>query len=79
MCWTLNKGKHVVAERKLSENLHIDRLANIVDKYNNTYQRTMKMKTIDVQSSTYFYSDVESNEQTDSLQIVRKCLCDYKS
>lgn len=63
----------------ISENLHIDRLANIVDKYNNTYQRTMKMKTIDVQSSTYFYSDVESNEQTDSLQIVRKCLCDYKS
>ena len=63
----------------ISENLHIDRLANIVDKYNNTYQRTMKMKTIDVQSSTYFYFDVESNEQTDSLQIVRKCLCDYKS
>ena len=64
---------------QISENLHIDRLANIVDKYNNTYQRTMKMKTIDVQSSTYFYFDVESNEQTDSLQIVRKCLCDYKS
>ena len=63
----------------ISENLHIDMLANIVDKYNNTYQRTMKMKTIDVQSSTYFYFDVESNEQTDSLQIVRKCLCDYKS
>ena len=39
----------------------------------------MKMKTIDVQSSTYFYFDVESNEQTDSLQIVRKRLCDYKS
>ena len=36
--------------------IHIDELDDIVDKYSNTSQRTVKMKPpIDVKSSTYIY------------------------
>ena len=31
--------------------MYIDKLDNIVDKYNNTYQRTIKMKAVDVKST----------------------------
>ena len=32
----------------ISKNVYFDVLDNIVDKYNNTYHRTIKMKPIDV-------------------------------
>ena len=35
--------------------MYIDKLDDIVDEYNNTYYRTIKMKPIDVKSSTYIY------------------------
>ena len=31
----------------VSENVYIDKLDNIVNKYNNTYHRTFKMKLVD--------------------------------
>ena len=37
----------------ISENLYIENLSKIVNKYNDTYYSTIKMKTVDVQSSTY--------------------------
>ena len=40
----------------------IDKLDYIVDEYNNTYHRTIKMKSIDVNSSTHFDFCVENNE-----------------
>ena len=36
----------------ISKNVYIDKLAGIVNEYNNTYQSTMKMKSVDVTFST---------------------------
>ena len=37
----------------ISKNVYIDKLDEIVNEYNNTYHRTIKMKTIDVKNNTY--------------------------
>ena len=37
----------------VSKNVYIDKLDDIVDEYNNTYHRTIKMKPIDVKHNTY--------------------------
>ena len=58
---THNKGKSVVAKgfirtlknkvykymSSISKNVYIDKLDNILNEYNNTYHRTIKMKPID--------------------------------
>ena len=63
---TQNEGKSVVAEKyigtlknkiykymtSLSKNMHLDKLDDIVNKYNNTYHRTIKTKPVDVKLST---------------------------
>ena len=68
---THNEGKSAVAERfirtiknkiykymtSVSENVYIDELDDIVDEYNNTYHRTIKMKPIDVKHNTYINID----------------------
>ena len=60
-----NKGKSVVAERfiktlknkiykymtLISKNVYIDKLDYIVDEYNNTYHKTVKMKPIDIKDN----------------------------
>ena len=62
-----NEGKSVVAERfiktlknkiykymtAISKNVYIDKLDDIVNEYNNTYHRTIKMKHVDVKDDTY--------------------------
>ena len=64
---THNEGKSVIAERfmktlkiniykymtSVSEKVYIDRLDDIVNKYNNTYHTTTKMKPVDIKSITY--------------------------
>ena len=59
---THNEGKSVFADRlfrtlknklykhmtSISKNVYIDKLEDVVNKYNNTYHRTMKIKLIDV-------------------------------
>ena len=37
----------------ISENVYIDKLDDIVNKYNNAYHRTTKMKPVDVISNRY--------------------------
>ena len=51
----------------------IDKLDNIVDKYNNTYHRTMEKKSAEVKSSTYidFDFDVENNDKDCKFKV--KC------
>ena len=44
-----------------SKNVYIDKLDDIVIKYNNTYQSTVKMKPINVKSNTYIDSSKEIN------------------
>ena len=65
-----NEGKSIVAERfvrtlktkiykyltSVSKNMHIDKLDDIVNEYNNTYQRTIKIKPVDVEDNTYIDS-----------------------
>ena len=37
----------------ISKNVYIDKLDDIVSKYNNTYHITSKIKPVNVKSSTY--------------------------
>ena len=45
----------------VSNIVYIDRLDDIVNKYNNTYHRTIKMKLVDGKWSTYFDFGIENN------------------
>ena len=73
---THNEGKSVVAERfirtiknkiykhmtSISKNVHIDKLDDIINEYNNTHHRTIKMKPIDVKDDTYINTGKEFND-----------------
>ena len=52
---THNEGKSVVADfmTSISKNVYIDKLDDMANKYNNAYHSTIKMKPIDVKTSTY--------------------------
>ena len=43
----------------ISKNVYIDKLDNIVNKYDNAYHSTIKMKLVDVKSYTYITYIVE--------------------
>ena len=43
--------------------MYIDKLDDIVNTYNNTYHSTIKMKPVDVKSSTYLDSSKEINDE----------------
>ena len=45
------------------KNVYIDKLDNIVNKHNNTYHHTIKMKPVDVKSNMYIDSSKEINEK----------------
>ena len=80
---TDNEGKSVVAERFIktlknkiykymtskSKNVNIDKLNDVVNKYKNTYHRTIKMKAIDVKGNTYINTDKEVNNKDPKFKI----------
>ena len=43
--------------------MYINKLDDIVNTYNNTYHSTIKMKPVDVKSSTYLDSSKEINDE----------------
>ena len=47
----------------LSKNVYIDKLDDIVNKYKNTYPRTIKMKLVYVKDSTYIDSINDVNDK----------------
>ena len=47
----------------ISKNVCIDKLANIVNKYNNTYHSRIKMKPVDVKASTYIDFGTENGQK----------------
>ena len=49
--------------------MYIDKLHDIVNKYNNTYQSTVKMKPVDVKSSTYIDFIKENNGKDPKFKI----------
>ena len=54
----------------VSKNVFIDKLDDIVDKHNNTYHSTIKMRPLDVKSSTYINSSEEINDEDPNLKLV---------
>ena len=78
-----NEEKSVVAERfmrtlknkickymiSISNNVYIDKLYDIVNKYNNTYHNTIKTKLADVKSSTYIDSSKEINKKDPKFKV----------
>ena len=78
-----NERKSVIAERlirtlnnkiykcmtSISKNVYLDKLDDIVNKYNNLYHSTIKMKPVDVNSSTYIDSSKEMNNKDPKFKI----------
>ena len=54
----------------VSKNSFVDKLDDILNKYNNTYHSTIKMKPIDVKSSAYIDSSKEINEEDPKFKII---------
>ena len=81
---TCNEGKSAVVERfirmlknkifmhmkAVSKNGYFDVLDNIVNKYNNTVHRTIKMKPIDVTSDSYAKQNKDSNKKDPKFNVV---------
>ena len=80
---THNEGKSVVAERfirtiknkiykymtSISKNFYIDELDDIVHKYNNKKDRTIKMKPTDVKENIYIDFDKEVNNNDPKFKV----------
>ena len=80
---TYNEGKSVVAERfirtlknkifkhmtAISKNVYFDVLDDIVNKYNNTVHRTIKMKLIDVTTDSFAEYNEDSNKKNPKLKV----------
>ena len=78
-----NEGKSVAAERlirtlknkvykymtAISKNVYINKLDNIVNEYNNTYHRTIKMKPVDVKDNTYIDFQKEVNDRDPKFKV----------
>ena len=45
------------------KNVYIDKLDDIVNEYNNTFHRTIKMKPVDVNNNTYIDSNKEFHDK----------------
>ena len=53
----------------VSKNIYFNVLDDIVDKYNNTYHNTIKMKPIDVKSNSYAEYNVDCNDKDPKFKI----------
>ena len=49
--------------------MYIDKLNDIVNKYNNTYHRAIKMKPVDLKPSTYIDSSKKINHKDPTFKI----------
>ena len=78
-----NAGKSVIAEifirtiknkiykymTSISKNVYIDKLDDIVDEYNNTKHRKIKMKSVDVKDNTYIDFGKEVNDTDPKFKV----------
>ena len=90
---THNEGKSVVAERcirtlmnkiykyitSMSKNLYIDKLNYTVNKYNNTYNRTIKMKPVNVKSNIYINSTLVKKLMIKILNLKSVTMLEYQN
>ena len=56
-------------ETSISKNVHIDKLHDIVNIYNNTYHRKIKMKPADVKPSIYIDFNEENNKEDPKFKV----------
>ena len=71
------KFKHMTA---VSKNVYFNVLDDVVDEYNNTYHRTIKIKPIDVRSDSVAEFNKESNEKGPQFKIGNQVrISKYKS
>ena len=82
-CSTHNEGNSVAAERfirtlknkiykhmtSISKYVYIDKLDHIVNEYDNSYQRTIKMKPIDVKDNTYINIGKKVNDKDPKFKV----------
>ena len=80
---THNEGIYVVAERfirvlktktckhitSISENGYIDKSDRIVNKYNNTYHKTIKVKLVHVKENTHIDFDKQINKEYPQFKV----------
>ena len=80
---TYNEGKSVFTERSIitiknrihksltsiSKNFYTDKLNDIVNKCNNTYHKAIKMKPVNVKSSTHTDSSKEINDKGPKIKV----------
>ena len=80
---TNNEGKSALAERfirtlknksykymtSISKNVYIDKLDDIVKKYNKTYHTSIKMKPVDVKDNTYIDFKKEVNDKNPKFKV----------
>ena len=78
-----NEGKFFIAERfirtlknkiykymaSISKYVYIDKLDDIVNKCNNTYHRTIKLKPVDVKDDTYINIGKEINDKDPKFKV----------
>ena len=53
----------------ISINVDIDKLDGMIEKYNNTYHRRIKMKPVDVKDNAYIESSQEFNDEDPRVRI----------
>ena len=53
----------------ISKNVYIDKLDDIVNKYNNTYHKASKMKPTDVKPSMYIDFNKENNKEGPTFKV----------
>ena len=80
---TNKQGKSVIAERfirtlknkiyeymtAISKNAYFDKLDDILNEYNNTCHRTIKMKPADVKDNTYIDFEKEVNDKNPKFKV----------
>ena len=54
----------------VSKSVYIDKLNDIVNKYNNTCHRTIKIKPVDIKDNTYINTDREVITEIINLKLV---------
>ena len=78
-----NEGKYIVAERlirtlknkiykymtSISKNVYIDKLDDIVNRYNNTYNRSIKIKPVNVKSRVYIDLNKGNNKESPKFKV----------
>ena len=53
----------------ISGDAYIDKLDEIVNEYNNTYHRTIKMKSVDVKNNAYIDSSKKVNDKDPKFEV----------